>query len=567
MSVTAGEVRRLATSVEGMRPALLFAEAIGRDVHDEGAPRVHRRARQAGHHRPRQRADRPLARRGLRLRRARPTGASPAASRSCASTPEDNGYARPIEGLIVHFDLGRDEVHRGHRPRRRCRCRRATRATTPSDHEPLRTDLKPLEITQPEGPSFTVDGNLVRWQKWSLRIGFDPYEGLVLHQVDYDDDGREPLDPAPRVDQRDGRALRRPGPAARLEERVRRGRVGPRPHDASRSRSGATASARSTTSTRCSPTSRASRRRSSNAICLHEEDYGILWKHVDLFSGHERGAPQPPARRQLDRDRRQLRVRLLLVLLPRRQHPARGEAHRHRVADGDRAGTRARVRRTSSRPGVAAPHHQHLFNVRLDFDVDGADNEVYEVEAEPLPPGPTTRGPTRSGQRRHAARRRERRRSGERRRGATSRAWKVVEPARAQRARPAGGVQARADDEHADAARAARLARRQARRLRPPQPLGHAVRARRAAGRGRVPEPARGRRRAARAGPPPTASLADTDVVLWYTFGVTHFVRPEDWPVMPVEYTGFLLTPVGLLRPQPRPRRPPVEQRPLRLNA
>ena len=50
-------------------------------------------------------------------------------------------------------------------------------------------------------------------------------------------------------------------------------------------------------------------------------------------------------------------------------------------------------------------------------------------------------------------------------------------------------------------------------------------------------------------------SIADTDVVLWYTFGVTHFVRPEDWPVMPVEYTGFLLSPVRLLRPQPRARR------------
>ena len=49
--------------------------------------------------------------------------------------------------------------------------------------------------------------------------------------------------------------------------------------------------------------------------------------------------------------------------------------------------------------------------------------------------------------------------------------------------------------------------------------------------------------------------LVDTDVVLWYTFGVTHFVRPEDWPVMPVEYTGFLLIAVRLLRPQPRARR------------
>ena len=30
----------------------------------------------------------------------------------------------------------------------------------------LRTDIKPLEITQPDGPSFEVDGNVVRWQNW-----------------------------------------------------------------------------------------------------------------------------------------------------------------------------------------------------------------------------------------------------------------------------------------------------------------------------------------------------------------------------------------------------------------
>jgi primary-amine oxidase len=46
-------------------------------------------------------------------------------------------------------------------------------------------------------------------------------------------------------------------------------------------------------------------------------------------------------------------------------------------------------------------------------------------------------------------------------------------------------------------------------------------------------------------------SIADTDVVLWYTFGVTHFVRPEDWPVMPVEYTGFLLSPFGFFERNP----------------
>ena len=46
-------------------------------------------------------------------------------------------------------------------------------------------------------------------------------------------------------------------------------------------------------------------------------------------------------------------------------------------------------------------------------------------------------------------------------------------------------------------------------------------------------------------------------MVLWYTFGVTHFVRPEDWPVMPVEYTGFLLSPFGFFDRNPALDLPP----------
>lgn len=46
-----------------------------------------------------------------------------------------------------------------------------------------RTGLKPLNVVQPEGPSFTVDGNMVFWQKWSMRVSFNYREGLVLHTV------------------------------------------------------------------------------------------------------------------------------------------------------------------------------------------------------------------------------------------------------------------------------------------------------------------------------------------------------------------------------------------------
>jgi primary-amine oxidase len=50
-----------------------------------------------------------------------------------------------------------------------------------------RKDLKPLTVVQPEGPSFSVtNDNLVEWQKWRMRITFNPREGLVLHDVRYD---------------------------------------------------------------------------------------------------------------------------------------------------------------------------------------------------------------------------------------------------------------------------------------------------------------------------------------------------------------------------------------------
>ncbi|KAL4935145.1 hypothetical protein BDV06DRAFT_207584 [Aspergillus oleicola] len=52
--------------------------------------------------------------------------------------------------------------------------------------EPLRTDLKPLIVSQPEGPSFNVRGNQVSWQKWKFHVGFNSREGMVIHNLTYD---------------------------------------------------------------------------------------------------------------------------------------------------------------------------------------------------------------------------------------------------------------------------------------------------------------------------------------------------------------------------------------------
>jgi primary-amine oxidase len=55
-------------------------------------------------------------------------------------------------------------------------------------------------------------------------------------------------------------------------------------------------------------------------------------------------------------------------------------------------------------------------------------------------------------------------------------------------------------------------------------------------------------------------SVVDTDIVLWHTFGVTHIPRPEDWPVMPVEYTGFSLIPFGFFDRNPALDVPPTPE-------
>ena len=58
------------------------------------------------------------------------------------------------------------------------------------EHQDLRYDLKPLNVVQPEGASFRVTasgetGQIIDWQKWSFRVGFNQREGMVLYDVSF----------------------------------------------------------------------------------------------------------------------------------------------------------------------------------------------------------------------------------------------------------------------------------------------------------------------------------------------------------------------------------------------
>ena len=104
-------------------------------------------------------------------------------------TPDGNPFAHPISGLKLVVDMNtlelleiEDHHDYGH-------------PATDGEYIPsvrgtqVRTDLKPLHITQPEGTSFTVEGAELKWQNWTMRLGFNYREGPVIYQVTFDDRG------------------------------------------------------------------------------------------------------------------------------------------------------------------------------------------------------------------------------------------------------------------------------------------------------------------------------------------------------------------------------------------
>lgn len=52
--------------------------------------------------------------------------------------------------------------------------------------------------------------------------------------------------------------------------------------------------------------------------------------------------------------------------------------------------------------------------------------------------------------------------------------------------------------------------------------------------------------------------ISDTDCVFWYTFGHNHIPRPEDIPVMPTAYVGWLMKPSGFFDENPANDVPPT---------
>jgi primary-amine oxidase len=472
--------------------------------------------------------------------------------------PEANGYARPIEGLLARVDGARGEVldvvDLGVVP-----VPADPGSWYPEDNGPLRTGLRPLAITQPQGPSFSVDGNLVRWQRWTLRVSLDPLEGVVLHAVGYEDGGRvRPVLHRAAVSEMVV-PYGDPGPAHGWKNAFDAGEWGLGRMAGSLTR-GCDCLGEIRYLDAVTADERGEPLTVPNVICLHEEDHGILWKHRDLHSG----------RSEVRRSRRLVISsiatvgnyeygfywRLYLDGTIELEVKLTGIVSTQATAAGPDPATPAGHTRAIA-PGLAAPLHQHLFCARLDVDVDGGPNEVHEVDVEPLPPGDGN--PWGNGFVARSRRLDDEQAARAKVDPARSRTWHVRNPASRNalgepvgyKLVPAGSPTLLADPRSSIAARAGFATENLW--VTPYDPAE-----RRAAGDFPNQHPGGdGLPRWTAA----NRSLVGTDVVVWHSFGVTHVPRPEDWPVMPVESTGFHLVPVGFFQRNPALDLPPADDR------
>ncbi|WP_255407956.1 MULTISPECIES: primary-amine oxidase [Amycolatopsis] len=472
---------------------------------------------------------------------------------------DDNIWAHPIDGVVAYVDLIGRRVHDliDEGP--------VEIPVTAYDYHlddparPSRTTQKPIEITQPEGPSFTVDGDVVTWEKWQFRVGFNAVEGLTLHQIGFADGDRV----RPIVYR-----------ASVAEMVVPYGDPGPvrfwqNYFDAGEYSLGKEANSL-TLGCDCLGEIHyldatlhdddGHPRTIRNAICMHEEDAGVLWKHTDGYNG------SVSTRRQ-----RRMVVSFFVTVgnydygfywyfyldgTIELECKATGIVFAS-AYPGDGPDGAEYPWASEIAPGVGAPYHQHLFSARLDMMVDGLTNAVDEIDVQRVPMGPSnpygngfTRRITRLAKESEAARLAD---------GNRGRVWRISNTERrnalgrpvAYTLHPEGLPTLLADDQSSIARRAAFTRKHlwvtaydENERF----PSGEYVNQN--DGRTGIDTWVRADR-----------DLDGADVVVWHTFGLTHYPRTEDWPIMPVDHTGFVLKPTGFFdtnpaldTPAPQPR-------------
>ena len=464
--------------------------------------------------------------------------------------PGSSPYANPVTGLHFVVDLNRmellevEDTHRVDEP------------ATMGEYVPhlvpglrQRSDLKPLEITQPEGASFTLDGNLLTWQKWSLRIGFNHREGLVLHTLAYDDRSvahrlsfaemvvpyRDPTTDHYRRTAFDigewGLGFMTTSLELGCDCLGEITYVDAVMHD-----------------TKGEPYT------IRNAICIHEEDDAILWKHVDA----ESGAESRRARRLVVSFHVTVANYEYLVYWRLYQD---GNVECHVRATGIMVTTSFAE---GAQPPYGtlvdertyAPFHQHFLVARLDLDVDGEANTVYMTESEALPIGPDNEHGLALVQ--HSTPLRTEDEGKQDYEWSTQRAWKVVND------NVTNGLGTPVGYKLVPGAAFPPMMDPQSPVMRRAEAIGHTLwvtpfdeEERWPCGEFVVQSE---RDRGLPVWTAQNRSIENTDVVLWYVFGVHHITRPEEWPVMAVDAISFWLKPIGFFDRNPALDVPPTHR-------
>ncbi|MFD6157511.1 primary-amine oxidase [Nocardia sp. NPDC060256] len=457
---------------------------------------------------------------------------------------KDHPWAHPVDGLVAFVDVMTREVLRVLDTGPVDVPQESGNFDDPAVTGPPRTTQQPIEITQPDGPSFTVHGNLVEWEKWSVRVGFDAREGLVLHQIGFHDHGRtRPIIHrasiaemvVPYAD---------PSPIRSWQNYFDTGEylVG---RYANALELGCDCLGDITYFDAVIADETGNPRILRNAICMHEEDFGVLWKHTDLWTGS----------REVRRQRR-----LVISFFTTVGNYDYGFFW-YLYLDGT-IGFEVKATgivftaaypgldhpfSTQVAPGLGAPHHQHLFSARLDMMVDGHRNRVEEVDSVRVPIGPDNpHGNAFTLRRTTLARESTAQRLADNRVGRT---WRISNPDVRNRLGlpvsyalyPEGKETLLADDAAPIAKRAAFATKSLwVTRYDPAQRYAAGDFVNQHPGGAGLPEYVAADR-----------PLDNEDLVVWHTFGLTHFPRPEDWPIMPVDYTGFVLKPVGFFDRNP----------------
>ena len=110
---------------------------------------------------------------------------------------DSNHYALPLSVSPVISTVSKEVIRIDHLPTGKDNTVSGPQPWSPKpgneyvpEYQKLRTDLKPLNVVQPEGASFTVTqqgtSSIVEWQKWQFRVGFNQREGMVMYDIRYD---------------------------------------------------------------------------------------------------------------------------------------------------------------------------------------------------------------------------------------------------------------------------------------------------------------------------------------------------------------------------------------------